>query len=88
MLDVTPEKRAHLRAIGRLGGMAAAASTDVRARGRNGHAKFRQGFQVGHGCSVCPTISIPADLDEVERDRRADLLYRMHFVRLGRRRAA
>jgi hypothetical protein len=67
--------------------MAAAASTDVRARGARGHAKFRAGFQNGHECSVCPLIVIPGDLPEAERDRRADLLYRMHFVRLGRRRA-
>lgn len=85
---LTPEKRAHLRAIGRLGGMAAAAVTDVRERGRRGHEKFREGFRDGHQCVVCPPVTIPTDLDVAERSRRAVQLYRLHYARLARRRVA
>lgn len=88
MLTITPEKRAHLRAIGRLGGMAAAATTDVRERGRRGHERFRKSFLHGHGCSVCPTLNIPEGIDDTERQRRADQLYRVHYARLARRRTA
>ena len=84
---LTEARRAHLRRIGKLGGMTSAATTDVRALGTRGATAFRQTFQAGHGCTLCPAVDLPADIDEAERDRRADLLYRMHFVRLGQRRA-
>lgn len=85
LASITPEKRAHLSSIGRLGGLAAAASIDVAARGRSGQSKFVDNFKDGHGCKSCPTILIPDDLPETERRRRSNILYRMHFVRLARR---
>lgn len=81
MPTVTPEKRAHLASIGRLGGLTAAVTVDTIARATNAQGKFRQGFLNGHGCSVCRYIPNPtADLVKAER------LYRLHFSRLARKR--
>jgi hypothetical protein len=86
MTLVTPEKRAHLQSIGRLGGLTTAATIDVTARAKAGQSKFREGFTDGHGCKLCRFIEIPTDLDATERKRRADLLFTIHFGRLARAR--
>ena len=86
MTLVTPEKRAHLRSIGRLGGLTAAATVDTHARALTGQSAFRAGFVDGHSCKLCRPIEIPADLPDDERKRRADLLYTIHFGRLARAR--
>lgn len=81
---LTPERRAHLSSIARLGGLAASATTDTIARARAGQSKLRQSFADGHGCSLCPHIAIPNDLPEDERARRATALWKGHFSRLAR----
>lgn len=85
MTLVTPERRARMSAIGRLGGLTTAAKIDTQARARVGQSKFRDGFADGHSCRVCPGVTIPADLPDDERKRRANQLYRLHFTRLGQR---
>lgn len=84
--STTPERRARLAAYGRLGGMTFAAQNDTKAFSRTGRLAFRETFQNGHGCKLCPQVDIPSNLEEAERDRRADFLYRVHFTRLAQQR--
>ena len=86
MTLITPEKRAHLQQIGRIGGLTAAATVDTHKRALTGQSAFRAGFVDGHGCKLCRSIEIPKDLDPAERKRRADLLFTIHFGRLARAR--
>jgi hypothetical protein len=72
--------------IGRLGGMTPAARNDTRRRALTGQSAFRASFADGHGSRVCPLVEIPADLDIDDRQRRANILYRMHFVRIAMQR--
>jgi hypothetical protein len=53
--------------------------TTVTAKAR---ATFRASFLTGHACRVCPPVTIPADLPETERQRRADALFSAHYVRV------
>lgn len=82
---LTPEKRAHLSSIARLGGLSASATMDTAVFSQTGRNAFRASFAEGHSCRVCPEILIPTDLPAAERDRRADALWRGHFARLARR---
>ena len=86
MTLVTPEKRAHLQSIARLGGLTTAAKIDTHLRAQIGQNAFRAAFKNGHSCKLCPLIQIPEDLPEAERARRADLLFTLHFGRLARAR--
>ena len=81
---LTSQQRAHLSSIGRLGGLAASAVVDTKARAQSAQSAFRQRFTDGHSCSVCPPVAIPDHLAPEERSRRADALYRAHFSRLAR----
>jgi hypothetical protein len=81
---LTPEKRAHLASIARLGGLATSSTTDGVARTARARSTFRESFANGHGCSRCPTRTIPTDLPATERARRSAAMYREHFSRLGR----
>lgn len=85
-LALTPEKRAHLARIGRLGGLTAAMTVDTEARARRGQSKFREGFNNGHSCTLCPQTTFPAGLSDREKNRRGAILYRLHFIRLAQAR--
>src|SRR3954470_15214081 len=87
MEQITPERRAHLSMIGRVGGAAAPAVTDTAARARTAQRHFRASFYDGHVCSVCPQVVIPDFIDDAERCRRADQLYSNHFRRLAMNRS-
>lgn len=82
---ITPERRAHLASIARLGGLAASAVTDGVARTARARSTFRESFANGHQCARCPHVTIPTDLPQDERARRADALWKGHFARLARR---
>lgn len=84
-MTLTAERRAHLVSIGRLGGLTTAAKIDTVARATRAQTGFRASFADGHGCRACPLVEIPTDLPAEERERRADLLYRLHFTRLGQK---
>ncbi len=86
MTLVTPEKRAHLASIARLGGLAAAARNDTVARSLPARTAFHESFLLGHGCKVCKTVTIPADLPDTERQRRATALRALHFGQMARAR--
>ena len=81
---ITPEKRAHLASIARLGGLATSATTDGAERTAKARSTFRKSFADGHNCAHCPKRTIPADLPPAERARRADALWKDHFSRLAR----
>lgn len=81
-LDITPERRAHLASIGKLGGLTFAATNDTKALSQLGRNAFRDSFLKGHGCKLCPQIDLPEDLKPQERVRRANMLFRMHFMRM------
>lgn len=83
MTIISAERRAHLTAIGKLGGLTNAARGNITSLSRSGRRAFRDGFDTGHGCRVCPTITIDQDLPPDERARRADALYRLHFARMA-----
>jgi hypothetical protein len=68
---------------GRVGGLRHAAMYDMHAFGALGQSTFRQSFDRGHGCQVCPFIEIPDDLPAAERRRRAEALYSAHFQALS-----
>ena len=85
---ITPEKRAHLASIGRLGGLTYAAQNDVHEAAANARSAFNKSFLTGHGCRVCPRVDIPDELEKHERERRASALRSIHFTRLARRRHA
>lgn len=82
-MDIAPERRARLAAIGKVGGLTNSARNDMAQLASHGRRAFRESFQNGHDCKVCPRTDIPTDLPEDERDRRADALYRGHFARLA-----
>jgi hypothetical protein len=82
-MTLSPERRS---AIARIGGLALSAQRDPRDYTAAARAKFRDSFATGHGCRVCPTITIPDDLPSPEQARRAAALRSLHFSRLGRRR--
>ena len=73
--------------MGRLGGLATAARHDSREINAKARDTYRTSFRSGHGCALCPIIAIPAGLPEVEVDRRAVALRRLHFTRLAIRSA-
>lgn len=81
-LDITPERRAHLASIGKLGGLTFAATNDTAALSAKGRSAFRDSFLTGHGCKLCPQVDLGPELSDRERVRRANLLFRMHFIRM------
>lgn len=85
-MTLSPERRAHLASIGRLGGLSTASRIDTAARARRGQAALALSFANGHGCKLCPRIDIPPNLPERERARRAETLKTLHFTRLARQR--
>lgn len=87
-MTLSTERRAHLAAIGRLGGLSAAAQVDTLDRAMRGQRALRASFADGHGCKLCPRVDIPTDLPERERARRATALQTLHYTRLARRRHA
>lgn len=68
---------------GRLGGLTTAATHDGRELTERARSTYRASFRDGHRCKLCPPVIIPADLPELERARRGELLRRLHFARLG-----
>ena len=78
---------AQQRGRSRLGGLATAARYDSREINAKARDTYRTSFRSGHGCALCSTITIPAGLPEVEVDRRAVALRRLHFTRLALRSA-
>lgn len=81
-MGLTAEQRS-LRS--RIAAYATNARHDGRAITAQARATYRASFEQGHGCAVCPTVQLPADLSAVERSRRADLLRRAHYGRLALR---
>lgn len=82
-LDIAPERRARLAAIGRVGGLTNSARNNMADLSRQGNAAFRATFLDGHSCKRCPATVMPDNLPEDERARRADALYRLHFARMA-----
>jgi len=68
---------------GRIGGHATAAKHSPLAYTGAARGVFRSSFLVGHGCSLCRPVAIPATLPDAERRRRADALRRLHYARLA-----
>lgn len=85
-MTMTPERRARLTAIGKIGGLTFSATHDTKVFSTQGRKAFRESFSRGHGCDACETVTFPDDLDAREKQRRADALYRLHFANLARRR--
>lgn len=79
---MTPAQRS-LR--GRLGAYAALARNDATEINAKARQVYRDSFQVGHECRLCPRIDIPPDLPEAERSRRSETLRRAHYARLAMR---
>ena len=75
-------------ARGRIGGLTTASMYDGVELTRKARDAYRLSFLQGHGCAACPRIEIPADVPDLERHRRAALLRRLHFARLGSKRGA
>lgn len=48
---------------------------------------FRDSFLEGHECKMCPSKKIDPGLPLAERERKAELLYRLHMSRLSSRAA-
>jgi hypothetical protein len=66
----------------RLGGLMRAATYDgveVTAAARR---TFRDSFRDGHACKVCPPTTLPVELAETERARRAEALRLSHYARI------
>ncbi len=77
--QLTPSAR------GRRGALAFIAKHGIgAARERAAHASrsLRASFEHGHGCSLCPKVTIPDDLSPEERTARADALWHLHWIRL------
>lgn len=68
---------------GRLGGLVRSATHDGLTVTQAARSRFTESFRDGHGCSVCPAIVIPPDISHTERERRAAVLRRMHYVRIA-----
>jgi len=68
---------------GRLGGFSTAARYDSRAQNAKARRVYRDSFESGHGCHLCPRIDIDPSLPPEERRRRAEALRRLHFSWLG-----
>ena len=86
--EITPERRQALSSYGRLGGLTRAARHDSHAATAQARAAQAAGFLYGHGpCKVCPdAVEIPRDLPMDERKRRAAVLKKLHYTRMGLRR--
>lgn len=81
-MPLTAEQRS-LRS--RIAAYATNARHDGRAITAQARATYRASFEQGHGCAVCPSTELPADLSDAERSRRADMLRRAHYSRLALR---
>jgi hypothetical protein len=66
----------------RLGGLTRAALYDGLTVTAKARATFRESFLTGHTCKVCPPVTIPDDLPQQERQRRADALHSAHYLRV------
>lgn len=66
----------------RLAAYVRSAKYDGREVTAKARATFRASFRTGHECKVCPLVTLPADLTETERDRRADALHQAHYLRI------
>lgn len=84
-LDIAPGRRAHLAAIGRVGGLTTSARSNMARLSATGRAAFLDSFSDGHSCKRCPETVIPSDLPADERERRAYALYRSHMARIALR---
>ena len=83
MAQATVVKRGIYRLAGRVGGYARAALYDGRDMTAAARQRFTESFREGHGCRVCPRVTLPADLLPTERGRRAEALRRAHYARVA-----
>lgn len=83
MPPTTVEKRSVYRLAGRVGGYARAALYDGREMTAAARQRFIESFRDGHGCRVCPEVTLPAELPPAERERRAEALRRGHYARVA-----
>lgn len=67
----------------RLGGYATAAKYDSREINAKARQTYRDSFQAGHECKLCPAFVMPDGLSPDEIERRALALRRGHFTRLA-----
>ena len=79
-MSLTPAERS-LRS--RIAAYATLARNDPREINAKARQVYRDSFEAGHECRVCPPFTMPAGLSEREVARRADALRRGHFARLA-----
>lgn len=71
---------------GRLGYLAWLANNGIEAtreRAAGAVRSYRQSFNQGHQCGVCPRTVLPDDVTPEDRATRAEALWKMHFLRLS-----
>jgi hypothetical protein len=68
--------------IALLGALGANARRDTDAHASKMRSAFREGFRDGHSCRLCPRVSIPDDVTDCDRERRANVLWRAHWIRM------
>jgi len=75
--------RAQQAKWGRIGGFRLAATRDPKVYTAAAREAFLAGFNEGHSCRLCGTVSMPLGLAESEVERRARAIRREHFARLA-----
>lgn len=70
------QRRAHCRAIGRLGGLTTSAAYDSRERTAAGRASFARSFEAKVRAEF-------PDIEDDEVERRAGALRKLHYARMG-----